>query len=168
MESCRLVLVRHSKAAEGPDDATRPLAGRGQADARAIGRWCANESMVPDRVVVSPAQRARQTWELAAAEIVDAPSPIVDARVYDNTIEALLGVIRETPVAVGVLALVGHNPSVQELAGYLDAGGGESTARHQMAQKYPTSGVAVIDLTPPWAQVRADAGTLVAFVAPRG
>jgi phosphohistidine phosphatase len=124
--------------------------------------------MVPDRVVVSPAQRARQTWELAAAEIVDAPSPIVDARVYDNTVEALLAVIRETPVAVGVLTLVGHNPSVQELAGYLDAGRGESIPRDQMMTKYPTSGVAVIDLTGPWAQAQADAGTLVAFAAPRG
>jgi phosphohistidine phosphatase SixA len=37
-----------------------------------------------------------------------------------------------------------------------------------MTTKYPTSGVAVIDLTGPWAQAQADAGTLVAFAAPRG
>jgi phosphohistidine phosphatase len=168
MGSRRLVLIRHGKAAGGPVDAVRPLTGRGRADAQAIGRWLAGAGMAPDRVVVSPAQRALQTWKLAGADIVQAASPIVDARVYDNAIEALLAVIRETPVAVEELALVGHNPSVEELAGYLDDGRGESAARHQMAQKFPTSGIAVVELTAPWAQVGAGAGTLMAFVTPRG
>lgn len=168
MGSRCLVLIRHSKAADGPVDAARPLTDRGRADAPAIGRWLVGEAVAPDRVVVSPAHRALQTWELAAGEIVDAPSPMVDARVYDNAIEALLEVIRETPVAVGVLALVGHNPSVEELARYLDDGRGGSAARHQMAQKYPTSAVALLDLIVPWAQARAGAGTLIAFATPRG
>jgi phosphohistidine phosphatase len=168
MGSRRLVVVRHAKAADGPVDAARPLADRGRADAPAIGRWLAGEGMVPDRVVVSPAQRALQTWELAAGEIVDAPSPMVDARVYDNAIESLLDIIRETPEDVGVLALVGHNPSLEELAHSLDDGRGESAARDQLAQKYPTSAVAVLDVSAPWAEVRAGAGTLVAFAAPRG
>ncbi|MDT4971856.1 MAG: phosphohistidine phosphatase [Pseudonocardiales bacterium] len=168
MGSHRLVLVRHSKAADGPVDARRPLADQGRTDAPAIGRWLADEGLAPDRVVVSPALRALQTWELAAAEIVDAPSPIVDARVYDNEIDALLEIIRETPGAVGVLALVGHNPSVEELAHALDDGRGESAARHQMAQKYPTSAVAVLDVPVPWAQVGAGAGAVIAFATPRG
>ncbi len=168
MEPRRLVLVRHSKAADGPVDVQRPLAGQGRADAPAIGRWLAGDGLAPDRVVVSPAERALQTWDLAASEIDDAPSPIVDVRLYDNTIDALLEIIRETPADVGVLALVGHNPAMEELARFLDDGRGESAARDQMAQKYPTSGVAVLDLLAPWAQVRAGAGTLTAFVAPRG
>lgn len=124
--------------------------------------------MAPDRVIVSPAQRAVQTWELAAAQIVDASSPMVDARVYDNSLEALLEIIRETPEAVSMLALVGHNPSIEELANYLDDGGGESAARNQMAQKYPTGAVAVFYLTVPWAHVRADTGTLTGFATPGG
>jgi phosphohistidine phosphatase len=168
MESRRLVLIRHGKAADGPVDARRPLADRGRVDAPAIGRWLATQGLAPDRVVVSPAQRALQTWELAGAEITDAPSPVVDARVYDNAIEALLEVIRETPAAVGVLALVGHNPSMEDLARYLDDGRGESTAREQMAQKYPTGAVAVVDVTGPWSHLGAGAGRLVRFVTPRG
>ncbi len=168
MKSRRLVLVRHSKAADGSVDAQRPLAAQGLADARAIGRWLAGQGIAPDRVVLSPAQRAVQTWDLAGAEIADAPSPMVDTRLYDNAIEALLDVVRETPVGVAVLALVGHSPSVEELAHYFDDGRGESGARQQMTQKYPTSAVAVFDLAAPWAEVGAAAGTLCAFVTPRG
>lgn len=168
MKSRRLVLVRHSKAADGPVDAQRPLAGQGQADAPAIGRWLAGQGLAPDRVVLSPAQRALQTWDLAAAEIAGAPSPTFDTRVYDNAIEALLAVVRETPVGVAVLALVGHSPSVADLARYLDDGRGDFAARHEVAQKYPTSAVAVFDLTAPWAEIGAGAGTLCAFVTPRG
>jgi phosphohistidine phosphatase len=163
-----LVLIRHSKAAAGPVDVQRRLAAQGRADAPAIGRWLAGAGMAPDRVVVSPAVRTLQTWNLAAAEIDEAQSPIVDARIYDNTVEALLATIRETPGDVGVLALVGHNPAMEELARYLDDGRGESAARDQMAQKYPTSGIAVLDLTEPWAAVGAGAGTLTTFVTPRG
>ena len=168
MDSRRLVLVRHSKAADGPVDGQRPLAGQGRTDAAAIGRWLAAQGITPDRVVVSPAQRARQTWDLAAPQIVDAPSPIVDARVYDNTVDSLLELVRETPPDVDVLALVGHNPSIEKFAAQLDDGRGETEARDQMAQKYPTSAVAVLDLTVTWADARAGAGTLSAFVIPRG
>jgi phosphohistidine phosphatase len=168
MGARHLVLIRHAKAADGTADAARPLADRGRADAPAIGRWLAGQGMTPDRVVVSPAQRALQTWELAAGEIVDAPSAMVDARVYDNAIEALFEIIRETPEAVVVLALVGHNPSLEELAHSLDDGRGESVARDQLAQKYPTSAVAVLDLSVPWAQAGDGAGTLAAFATPRG
>jgi phosphohistidine phosphatase len=168
MDSRRLVLVRHSKAANGPVDEQRPLAGQGRTDATAIGHWLAAQGITPDRAVVSPAQRARQTWDLAVAQIVDAPSPIVDARVYDNTVASLLEIVRETPPDVGVLALVGHNPSIEEFAAQLDDGRGEAEARDRMAQRYPTSAVAVLDLTAPWAEARAGVGTLSAFVIPRG
>jgi len=167
MDARRLVLIRHAKAADGQVDAERELTERGRSDAAAVGRWFADSGLGAPRVVVSPARRAVQTWELAAAASVAAPSPGLDARVYDNTLEALLEIIRETPPAVEVLALVGHNPSVEELAGHLDDGHGEAAARQELARKYPTSGVAVFELTGPWAQVGAGAGTLIDFVIPR-
>jgi phosphohistidine phosphatase len=168
MESRRLVLIRHGKAADGPVDALRPLADRGRVDAPAIGRWLAAHGLAPDRVVVSPARRAVQTWELAGAEITDAPSPMVDDRVYDNAVEALLELIRETPAAVGVLGVVGHNPSVEEFASYLDDGRGESAARERMTQKFPTGAVAVLDVSGPWSHLGAGAGALAFFVTPHG
>jgi phosphohistidine phosphatase len=162
----RLVLVRHGKAAADGVDRERPLAERGELDAPAVGRWLADRRVVPDRVVVSPARRARQTWELAAAELDRVGELMLDERVYRNTVEDLLEVVRETPAGVATLAVVGHNPSVQELAVRLDDGRGDAAGRKELAQKYRTSGVAVFAVDDPWAEVRA--GTLESFAAPRG
>jgi phosphohistidine phosphatase len=161
----RLVLVRHAKAGEGSADRERPLAERGTAAAPAIGRWLADRQIVPDRVVLSPARRTRQTWELAAAGLPGAAAPVLDERVYDNTVEDLLEVVRDTPAAVGTLLIVGHNPGIQELAVTLDDGRGDDTARKELAGKYRTGGVAVFAVTDDWAEVRA--GTVTDFAVPR-
>jgi phosphohistidine phosphatase len=161
----QLVLIRHAKAGEGAVDRDRPLADRGVAEAPALGRWLADRGIVPDRVVVSPARRARQTWELAAAELDASTEPELDGRVYDNTVEDLLEVVRQTPAEVTTLAVVGHNPGIQDLAIALDDGRGDDTARTELATKYRTSGVAVFTVSDPWTEVRS--ATLISFAAPR-
>lgn len=169
MTTRRLVLVRHAKAAaKGRSDAERALAARGRVDAPAVGRWLADQGVVPDRAVVSPARRAVQTWELAAAALRPAPETLLDDRLYANSVDDLLAVLRDTPPAVGVVALVGHNPSVEQLALALDDGTGDAGARDELSEKYPTSGVAVFSVTADWASVAPGAGTLVAFAVPRG
>jgi phosphohistidine phosphatase len=164
-----LVLVRHAKSeAEGPTDAARTLARRGQRDARAVGRWLEEQGVAPDRVVVSPAVRARQTWERAAAALADAPDPDIDDRIYENEEDALLQVINETPDDVQTLVLVGHNPSFAALAYDLDDGGGDSEARQELLAGFPTSATAVFETPGDWADVRPRSLRLVAFAAPRG
>src|SRR4051794_37639527 len=86
----RLLLVRHANAADAPSDVDRPLTERGARQAAAIGAWLEQAGLVPDRVLVSSARRAEETWERAVAAQGTGPRPIVDARIYDNTVEALL------------------------------------------------------------------------------
>jgi phosphohistidine phosphatase len=161
----QLVLIRHAKAGEGAVDRDRPLADRGVAEAPAVGRWLARRRIVPDRVVVSPARRARQTWELAAAELGPTVEPVLDDRVYRNTVEDLLAIVRDTPGEVTTLAIVGHNPGIQDLAVALDDGRGDDAGRTELTTKYPTSGVAVFDVTDSWAGVNS--ATLTNFATPR-
>jgi phosphohistidine phosphatase len=164
----RLVLVRHAKAADGPVDADRPLTGRGARRAAAIGTWLHQAGLVPDRVLVSSARRAVQTWEQAATELPQSPRPIVDTRIYDNTVEALFAVIRETPDDVRALVVVGHNPSIAELVSVLDDGQGTPAARHDAEAGVPTGGVAVFLLATPFAGIDPGAGTLDDFTVPGG
>ena len=117
---------------------------------------------------MSPARRASQTWQLAGAEVAAAAQPVVDERVYDNTLGDLLQIVRESPPDVSTLALVGHNPSIAELASVLDDRHGETVARQELAQKYPTSGIAVFELGIEWELVDFGTGTLRQFAAPRG
>src|SRR6516165_5344861 len=64
----RLMLFRHAKTetdAPSGRDQDRRLDERGHRDAAQIGDWIAHHPPFPDTVLVSPAVRARQTWDLA-------------------------------------------------------------------------------------------------------
>jgi phosphohistidine phosphatase len=155
----RLILIRHAKTeAGGSSDRERRLATRGEADAGALGRWLAEHGLEPDRVAVSPARRAQQTWQIAAASR-RWPQPLVEDAIYDNNLPSLLAVIRATPPEVRTLALVGHNPSIGALATSLD-----DTGTHD----FPTGAVAVFAVADDWAALDVATSTLVSFDVPRG
>jgi phosphohistidine phosphatase len=161
----RLLLVRHAKAGDAPVDADRPLTRRGERQAAAIGSWLAESRLVPDVAVVSPARRAAQTWERAAAQLGAPPEPVVEPRIYVNTVEAVLAAVRETDDDVQTLAVVGHNPSIGQLAYDLDDGEGHPEARRDLEQGFPTAAVAVFTLATPFSEVAPQTGTLTDFRA---
>lgn len=164
----RLVLIRHAKAADGAVDIERPLAPRGVRDAAAIGEWLAAADIAPDRVVVSPARRARQTWDAAAARLGTTPAPDADDRIYRNELSPLLEIVHETADELATLVLVGHNPSFGEFAYQLDDGTGEAAARQELASGFPTSAVAVFELSGGWAATSLRGAVLTHFAVPRG
>jgi phosphohistidine phosphatase len=120
----RLLLIRHAKTEQGSPDEARQLTDRGRRDSAAIGDWFRAHNVVPDLVVVSPAKRARQTWELAG---IDAKSEI-DERVYENSVSDLLDIMRGADESVATLAIVGHNPSIESFAARHGGPGEISTA----------------------------------------
>jgi phosphohistidine phosphatase len=121
---------------------------------------------VPDRVVVSPALRTRQTWEQAAASLVPSQTPTVDERIYENTVEAVLAALTETPEDVQTLIVVGHNPSVGELASALDDGEGDPDARRKLQAGFPTGAVAVFEPATPFGELAPGTATLTTFARP--
>jgi len=78
----RLMLLRHAKTendAPSGRDQDRRLDDRGRKDAAEIGGFIASQPPFPDSVLVSPAVRAHQTWELAWAAMKDrVPPPHVE------------------------------------------------------------------------------------------
>ena len=137
-----LILLRHGKSdwSGGEPDHLRPLAKRGRRQVPEAGRWLAENIGVIDLAIVSPAERTRETWRLAAAELTVRPTVREDDRVYAGTAGALLDVLRELPEEVATVVLVGHNPGVEDLVASL-------TGRWV---SMPTSALAVIDLPGPW------------------
>lgn len=177
--SRRLVVLRHAKSAYPPGvpDHDRPLAERGVRDARAAGEWLRAHVGLPDHVVVSSARRTRGTWTLVAGPLgyigaagydVDSPGPLtIDPRVYDATTGTLVTVLRELPERVRTAVLVGHNPGCEDLVAHL-AATIEPDAAAALAVKYPTSGLAVLDVHVPWGELTEGSAHLATFVAPRG
>jgi phosphohistidine phosphatase len=153
-----LILLRHGKSdwsGEGPD-LERPLAKRGRRQAPEAGRWLAEHIGSIDLVVVSPAERARSTWDLAAAELDVGPPVHVDDRMYAATSEELLGVARDLPEDLGTVVMVGHNPGMADLVSGL---AGEEVPM-------TTSSLAVVDLVGAWAQAGHAPATLRAAGRP--
>lgn len=156
----RLVLLRHAKSAwpDGVPDVQRPLNERGRRDAPAAGQWLREHVGALGVVVCSPAQRTRETWALVAAELDDAPTVVVDERVYAAEPEELLDVVRDLPDTADTALLIGHNPGVVELVELL--GGQEREMR--------TASIAVLSWDGAWADAAADGARLDEHATPRG
>jgi phosphohistidine phosphatase len=143
MSERTLILFRHSKSDQSSSgaDIDRPLNARGRSQAPEAGRWLAENVDEIDLVVVSPAHRARTTWELASAELGRQPETRIDDRLYGATVSDLLGVVRDLPEDARTVVMVGHNPGFEDLASLLT---NESV-------ELPTSAIAVLTSDTGWA-----------------
>jgi phosphohistidine phosphatase len=164
-----LLLMRHAKAepsVPGGSDVGRVLAPRGRTDAKTIGAYLARHRSIPDRVVVSPAARTRETWTLASGAFSQMPPASFEDRLYDASPAAILNVIKQTSDSVGVLLVIGHNPGLQELAAMLIASG-DVEARERLGREFPTSALATISFAVEnWNAVHARGGRLEHFITP--
>lgn len=164
----RLVLLRHAKS-DWPDvaDQERPLAGRGRRDAPAVGRWLRHAGIKPDLVVCSSARRARETWKLAAPELRSKVKTSYEQRVYDASPGELIALVNETPEDVSTLLVIGHNPTMQQLAVSL-AGESDGDALERARNDFGTAALAVLEVPGAWAELELGGAKLVEFAKPRG
>ena len=165
----RLVLVRHAKSARpvGVPDHERPLSGRGRRDAQAAGRWMAAEGPRPDLALCSTAVRARQTWELVAHLLEPVPTRF-SPELYDADADELLDLVAGVPASVRVLVVVGHEPTASVTALRLAGRRSDRRALEALAEKFPTTGIAVLRFEGDWPGLRDARGALETFAVPRG
>lgn len=166
----RLMLLRHTKSdwtETDRNDLDRPLTPRGREAAPLIGAYMAHHALLPDLVICSPAARARETFDLVAPALPDKPRLVTERRIYDVGADTVLGVVKEIGRDVHSLLVVGHNPSLQDLAELLIASG-DVDLRQRLLEKFPTGGLAVIDFpVDDWKKLHPKAGRLDRFVTPR-
>ncbi|MBP1858433.1 SixA phosphatase family protein [Rhizobium herbae] len=169
MPKRRLILLRHAKSAwpEGVADEERPLAERGRKSAPVIGTYMAREKLIPDLAIISPARRARETWEFVRDALSEKVPEHEAPDIYEVEAGRILEVIRTVKPGIRTLLMIGHNPGMEELASLLMQDG-DQDAIDRMKEKFPTAGLAVIDFdVEGWDEVAAGAGTLERFVTPR-
>ena len=138
----RITLFRHSKA-ENPRsdlaDFDRILAPRGRRNAGEMGRFIFENGILPDLVIVSPATRTQQTFQLASEHWPDVPSIIVDS-IYEASATSLLLAIEQHGSECENVMLIGHNPGLVVLMNNLVA----QDYSGQNMSYFPTSCVADI------------------------
>jgi phosphohistidine phosphatase len=162
----RLLLIRHAKSSwDEPTlaDRERPLAKRGRKAAERVGAHLRRESLRPDLVLCSASTRTRETLELLALRDVDRS---IEEELYAATAEELLARLRRVPEEAATVAVIGHNPGIQELATEL-VGADAAAGGVRLREKFPTGAVAVFDVRGPWRDVASDRARLASFVIPR-
>ena len=110
-----LILWRHAEAEDGAPDVTRELTGKGRRQAKAMAEWL--ESRLPKgaHILASPASRCQQT-AAALGKYGTVPAIGVGGSARDVLDAA------GWPDAAGVVVVVGHQPTLGQVAALLLTG----------------------------------------------
>jgi phosphohistidine phosphatase len=165
-----LLLLRHAKSDYPPGvaDHERPLAPRGEREAKLAGDWLRAHAPAVDAVLCSTATRTRETLGRTR---IDAPVNYVD-RLYDATpgtvIEEINSVESRFGPDVETLLVIGHEPTMSTVAlGLATPDGSNTTAAERISTKFPTSAIAVLRTGEPWDLLTLSGAALVNFHIPR-
>lgn len=161
-----LTIYRHAKTERAEDptkDFERQLTPRGIKDSHQMAEILTEFEPGIDWIVSSPAQRTRETTNIAV-EVLNFKRAIVwqDA-IYEADAETLLAVLAQVPADMEHALIVGHNPGMEELVSGLAAG-----APTRLGITMATAGIAYLTLEIfGWNQIRWGCGTIHCLLRPK-
>lgn len=164
-----LILIRHAKSDWGTAqtaDFDRPLADRGRHAMPRVATELRTRGLVPDSIVCSTAQRARETLALALEHWNSDMRIVMTRAIYEADSQALLEIARDAASTnPKVLAVIGHNPAMEDCAGELAGCQSDQDALRDLAMKYPTAACAIFEGN--WSDLKIGGMRLQAFIVPR-
>jgi phosphohistidine phosphatase len=165
-----LSLFRHAKSSwadPGQQDFDRPLNERGLDAAPRMGVFMAGHGITPDLVLCSPSARTRQTLDLVLPHFSAKPTILYEDTLYLASASTLIKRIRKLNASIQHAMIVAHDPGLHRLAMELP-GSGDPEVMQALAEKFPTSGLAVIVFEGRgWSRVKPGGGRLKLFMTPK-
>jgi phosphohistidine phosphatase len=157
----RLILMRHAKSdwdAAYESDRDRPLNRRGTAAARHMGELLTRAGETPDKILSSPALRARTTAELAASGGKWDSSIEIRDELYGASPGEVLDTIHKAGSNSQRLLVVGHEPTTSHTVSMLCGG----------RVRVSTATAVGLDLgADDWRRLEPGAATLAYLLPPR-
>lgn len=158
--------MRHAKSdwgEPGLKDFDRPLSSRGIKDAPEMGRYLLKIGQVPERIVSSPANRARQTTEaVMEASGMDRAQVLWNEDLYHGGVRDYLAAITATANDVSRIMLIGHNPLMEQTATVL------AGSEHSVIVRMRTATIICIELMATnWEQVQPAVGQISWMMTPK-
>ena len=120
-----LMLMRHAKSDwhSHTADIDRPLNDRGMQDAKRMGAYLKLENIIPDKMIISSAQRTQQTAALLMENLAIAEKDVIlDNELYLADAETMCDIIRlyaDAEFSGQRLLILAHNPGMDYLVSYL-------------------------------------------------
>jgi phosphohistidine phosphatase len=140
-----LLIIRHAKSSWDnihTPDIERPLNDRGKKDAPAMAKRIRKAGVKVDRLVSSPAERARHTAQLFARELEIKENDIVILNELYHAQPAIFQqVIRQLDDSDDTVAIFSHNPGITAFVNSLGAA---------KLDNMPTCGVFAVKSEKPW------------------
>ncbi|WP_041322613.1 SixA phosphatase family protein [Mycobacterium leprae] len=164
-----LVLMRHAKSSYPrgfPDhiaDHDRRLAPRGVREASLAGGWLRTNVPAIEKVLCSTAMRARETLTHSG---IEAPVRYTE-RLYRADPDTVIKEIKAISDEVTTSLIVSHEPTISAVALALTGSGTNNDAAQRISTKFPTSGIAVLNVAGRWQHLELESAELVAFHVPR-
>ena len=123
------------------------------------------ERIRPALILCSPSLRTRQTLEAIKPSLGEGCSVELVPELYAASERELLERLQAVPESVGSVMLIGHNPSLQQLALLLASRGADLP---KLEEKFPTGALATLAVdSESWAVLRPGDAELVDYVIPR-
>jgi phosphohistidine phosphatase len=111
-----LILWRHAEAVDSVPDMSRALTPKGRRQAEQMARWLRKHLPERTRVLVSPATRAQQTAQALTADVE--LEPAIGPGASFGSVLSKAG----WPDAGGAVLVVGHQPTLGQVAAMLISG----------------------------------------------
>ena len=138
MGTLRLTLLRHGKAEPVdayPEDFERPLTHRGTIEAQEMAARLVKRNLIPDLILVSPAERAWATAEIIATGCELDPKQVQCAReLYLAAPERTWRLLAHRAASLSHIMICGHNPGLSQIASRFGP--------KPQARELPTAGIA--------------------------
>ena len=166
-----ILLLRHAKSDWGDPELTdfdRPLAKRGQKDAPLMGEVVKQLEHVPDLILSSPALRAQETAELVAEACGYKKSIEWVETFYTGGCDDSLTTLQGLPASIERVMVIGHNPTIEELAATLLSEDMDEEWRDEWVVRIPTCGLVCLNFNIiEWSMLEPGDAVLRWFLIPK-
>lgn len=156
-----LFVLRHAKSSWNDanlSDFERPLNRRGRETAPFMGDLIQNKNLVPEVIICSPAERAKETAMLVKKSAGFDVEIEFNERIYESSTHNLLYIIGKINDDFDSAMIVGHNPGFEGIVETLCGN----------YERMPTATLAVIDLNcESWNDVKPNCGNLREILRPK-
>ncbi len=171
MQTKTIYLARHAKSSwdsGASSDYERPLSARGFSDAQKMAIYLSEQGWKPEYAIVSPALRAKQTFEAYMQTLTLAADQIDwNPDFYAAYTVTLLHALTRLPENISSVMLLGHNPSVEDALFHLCDATDLKAKLQKNGKLFTTGNVARLLVDSSWKNLSMAEAKLDALIRPR-
>lgn len=137
-------------------------------NARSLRKYLEKIEFKIDLFLVSDSKRTVDTYKIITKDRTLSSETKITEKLYESDSKDILTMIRGLNLRFKDVALLGHNPGIEEIANRLIRGNEDPSLSESVFLKFPTSGFLSIQIeTESWEELGKVPGKIIQFWIPR-